>query len=266
MVKFIHLNVFVPTTGHHEASWLYKGTEPERITDIGYYQEVAAIAERGKLDSLFLGDHPALGRSVRHVAQGRLEPLTLLSALAVRTDRIGLIASASTTYTEPFNLARQLASLDHISRGRAGWNIVTSWQVETARNFGSDGLVSHAERYARAAEHVEVSKKLWDSWEDDARIYDRQAGIYADTNRIHEINHQGHLFKVRGPLDLPRSPQGHPLLVQAGSSEEGRAFAAKYAEAIFTAQQDIDEAKQFYRDVKTRARAFGRDPDRKSVV
>jgi N-acetyl-S-(2-succino)cysteine monooxygenase len=266
MTRSLHINVFVPTTGHHEASWLYPKTQPERVSDIDYYQEIAAIAERGKLDSLFLGDHPAIGRNIRHVAQGRLEPFTMLSALAVNTQRIGLIASASTTYTEPYNLARQLASLDHVSKGRAGWNIVTSWQISTAQNFGNETLISHADRYARAAEHVEVARKLWDSWEDDARVFDRSAGIFADTNKIHEINHVGKLFKVRGPLDVPRSPQGHPLLVQAGSSEEGRSFAARYAEAIFTAQQDFGDASRFYADVKSQAKALGRDPDAVSIL
>ena len=215
--KQLHLNVFVPTTGHHEASWLYSGTQPERLTDVDYYREIAAIAERGKFDSLFLADQLALGRSVKHVAQGRLEPLTLLSALAGSTSHIGLIATASTTYSEPYNLARQFASLDHLSHGRAGWNIVTSWSAEAAGNFGLDQRNSHTDRYRRATEYVEVVRKLWDSWEDDARVLDRPRGIYADTARIHAIDHQGETFRVRGPLDIPRSPQGNPLLVQAGS-------------------------------------------------
>lgn len=261
MTKHIHLNVFVPTTGHHEASWLYSGSQPERLTDVDYYREIAAIAERGKFDSLFLADQLAIGRSVKHVAQGKLEPLTLLSALAGSTSHIGLIATASTTYSEPYNLARQFASLDHISAGRAGWNIVTSWSAEAAGNFGLDQRNSHTDRYRRATEYVEVVRKLWDSWEDDARVLDRTRGIYADTARIHAIDHQGEAFRVRGPLDIPRSPQGNPVLVQAGSSDEGRGFAARYAEAIFTAQQELSEAQDFYADVKRRALVFGRDPD-----
>ncbi|WP_018390370.1 LLM class flavin-dependent oxidoreductase [Ancylobacter sp. FA202] len=261
MTKHIHLNVFVPTTGHHEASWLYSGSQPERLTDVDYYREIAAIAERGKFDSLFLADQLAIGRSVKHVAQGKLEPLTLLSALAGSTSHIGLIATATTTYSEPYNLARQFASLDHISAGRAGWNIVTSWSAEAAGNFGLDQRNSHTDRYRRATEYVEVVRKLWDSWEDDARVLDRTRGIYADTARIHAIDHLGETFRVRGPLDIPRSPQGNPVLVQAGSSDEGRGFAARYAEAIFTAQQVLSEAQNFYADVKRRALAFGRDPD-----
>ena len=261
MTKHIHLNVFVPTTGHHEASWLYSGAQPERLTDVDYYREIATIAERGKFDSLFLADQLAIGRSVKHVAQGKLEPLTLLSALAGSTSHIGLIATASTTYSEPYNLARQFASLDHISGGRAGWNIVTSWSAEAAGNFGLDQRNSHSDRYRRATEYVEVVRKLWDSWEDDARVLDRKKGVYADVARIHAIDHDGETFRVRGPLDIPRSPQGNPVLVQAGSSDEGRGFAARYAEAIFTAQQELSEAQDFYADVKRRALAFGRDPD-----
>ncbi|WGD30540.1 LLM class flavin-dependent oxidoreductase [Ancylobacter sp. WKF20] len=262
----IHLNVFVPTTGHHEASWLHPSTQPERLTDIAYYRETAAIAERGTFDSLFLADQLAVGRSVKHVAQGKLEPLTLLSALAGSTEHIGLIGTASTTYNEPYNLARQFASLDHISQGRAGWNIVTSWSAEAAGNFGLAQRNAHADRYRRATEFVEVTTKLWDSWEDDARVHDRARGVYADTDRIHAIDHDGEEFRVRGPLDLPRSPQGRPVLVQAGSSESGRSFAARYAEAIFTAQQDLADAQAFYADVKNRALAFGRDPNGVKVL
>ncbi len=262
----IHLNVFVPTTGHHEASWLHPSTHPERLTDIAYYRETAAIAERGTFDSLFFADQLAVGRSVKHVAQGKLEPLTLLSALAGSTEHIGLIGTASTTYNEPYNLARQFASLDHISQGRAGWNIVTSWSAEAAGNFGLAQRNAHADRYRRATEFVEVTTKLWDSWEDDARVHDRARGVYADTDRIHAIDHDGEEFRVRGPLDMPRSPQGRPVLVQAGSSESGRSFAARYAEAIFTAQQDLADAQAFYADVKNRALAFGRAPNGVKVL
>jgi N-acetyl-S-(2-succino)cysteine monooxygenase len=262
----LHLNVFVAATGHHEASWRYPGTEPSRTVDIAYYRKIAQVAERGKFDSLFLADQLAIGRSIKHNAQDRLEPLTLLAALAGSTDRIGLIATASTTYTEPYNLARQFASLDHISAGRAGWNIVTSWSAEAAGNFGHDRLLSHADRYVRATEYLDVVQKLWDSWEDDARVIDRDAGIYADTSRIHPIDHRGALFKVRGALTLPRPPQGNPVLVQAGSSDDGRTFAARYAEAIFTAQQEIGDAQAFYTDVKQRVAAFGRDPEAVKIL
>lgn len=256
----IHLNVFVATTGHHEASWRYPGAQPERIGDVRYYQEIAATAERGKLDSVFLGDHLALA-SVNYRAEGRFEPLMLLSALAASTTHIGLIATASTTYSEPYNLARQFASLDHISRGRAGWNIVTTWVADVAANFGLPQPLPHAERYARATEYLDVVTKLWDSWEDDAHVIDRAAGIYVDPSRVHAIDHAGTYFKVAGALNVPRPPQGRPVLVQAGSSDDGRAFAAKYAEAIFTAQRELADARAFYADMKARVAALGRDPD-----
>lgn len=256
----IHLNVFVATTGHHEASWRYPGAQPERIGDVRYYQEIAATAERGKLDSVFLGDHLALA-SVNYRAEGRFEPLMLLSALAASTTHIGLIATASTTYSEPYNLARQFASLDHISRGRAGWNIVTTWVADVAANFGLPQPLPHAERYARATEYLDVVTKLWDSWEDDAHVIDRAAGIYVDPSRVHAIDHAGTYFKVAGALNVPRPPQGRPVLVQAGSSDDGRAFAAKYAEAIFTAQRELADARAFYADMKDRVAALGRDPN-----
>jgi FMN-dependent oxidoreductase (nitrilotriacetate monooxygenase family) len=256
----IHLNVFVHTTGHHEASWRYPGAQPERIGDVRYYQEIAATAERGKLDSVFLGDHLALA-SVKYRAEGRFDPMMLLAALAVSTTQIGLIGTASTTYTEPYNLARQFASLDHLSRGRAGWNIVTTWVADVAANYGLPKPLPHAERYARATEYLEVVTKLWDSWQDDAHRIDRDAGIYVDPSRVHAIEHAGPYFKVHGALNVPRPPQGRPVLVQAGSSDDGRAFGAKYAEVIFTAQRELADAQAFYADMKRRAAAFGRDPD-----
>jgi N-acetyl-S-(2-succino)cysteine monooxygenase len=255
----MHLNLFLSTTGHHEASWRFSSAQPERIGDVGYYQEIAATAERGKLDSVFLGDHLALA-SVKYRAEGRFDPLILLSALAVSTTHIGLIGTASTTYSEPYNLARQFASLDHLSRGRAGWNIVTTWVADVAANFGLPKPLPHAERYARATEYLEVVSKLWDSWEDDAHVLDRANGVYVDPTHVHAIEHTGTYFKVHGALNVPRSPQGRPVLVQAGSSDDGRAFAAKYAEAIFTAQRELGEAQAFYADMKRRVTDYGRDP------
>ena len=176
------------------------------------------------------------------------------------TSHIGLIATASTTYNDPFNLARRFASLDHISGGRAGWNIVTTATQAAAQNFGLDEVPGHGERYQRAAEFVDVSVALWDSWEDGAEIGDKAAGRYADPARIHPVDFAGEYFRVRGPLNVPRSPQGRPLLVQAGSSDDGREFAARYAEAVFTAQQTLADAQEFYADLKRRARRRGRDP------
>ncbi|MGW0810204.1 LLM class flavin-dependent oxidoreductase [Nonomuraea sp. NPDC002799] len=257
MTRKLHLNAFLMGVGHHEAAWRHPRTEPARLTDVRHYQELARIAERGKLDSVFLADGVALHGNVGHNALGGLEPLTLLAALAAVTDHVGLIATVSTTYNEPYHVARKFASLDHISGGRAGWNIVTSAGEAEARNFGIE-RPSHADRYARATEFLEVAGKLWDSWEDDAIVGDRVGGRYADTGKIHAIEHAGPHFAVSGPLNTSRSPQGHPLLVQAGSSEDGKEFAARYAEAVFTAQQTLAEGQTFYADLKRRLAAYGR--------
>ena len=190
----------------------------------------------------------------------------MLAAIAVATTRIGLIATGSSTYTEPFNLARQFASIDHISQGRAGWNIVTSWMAAAARNFGDTGQLSHSERYALAEEHVQIVKGLWDSWADDTIIDDRQNAVFANTDRIRPIDFKGEYFNVAGPLNLPRGPQGHPVLVQAGSSEDGRGFAARHAEAVFTAHIEKTTAQAFYSDMKKRVAAEGRRPDQVLIL
>ncbi|MGW7197845.1 LLM class flavin-dependent oxidoreductase [Streptomyces chryseus] len=259
--RHLHLNAFLMNAGHHDAAWRHPRTQPERVTDLRYFQELARTAERGLLDSVFLADGLALWGKVRHNALGGFEPLTLLSALAAVTEHIGLIATVSTTFNEPFHTARKFASLDHISGGRAGWNIVTSGTVNEARNFGQDEHLEHGLRYERAREFVEVAVKLWDSWEDDAIRLDRERGVYADTDKVHEINHRGEHFGVQGPLNVPRAPQGHPLLVQAGSSEDGKEFAARYAEAVFTAQQTLADGQSFYKDLKSRLARHGRTED-----
>ncbi|MFG2828182.1 LLM class flavin-dependent oxidoreductase [Streptomyces sp. NPDC048434] len=257
----LHLNAFLMNAGHHDAAWRHPRTQPERVTDLRYFQQLAQTAERGRLDSIFFADGLALWGKVRHNALGGFEPLTLLSALAAVTEHIGLIATVSTTFNEPFHTARKFASLDHISGGRAGWNIVTSGTVNEARNFGQDEHLEHRLRYERAREFVEVATKLWDSWEDDAILLDRERGVYADTDKVRAINHRGVYFGVQGPLNVPRTPQGHPLLVQAGSSEDGREFAAEYAEAVFTAQQTLADGQAFYKDVKSRLARHGRAED-----
>ncbi|MFC0436977.1 LLM class flavin-dependent oxidoreductase [Kutzneria buriramensis] len=262
----LHLNAFLMSVGHHEASWRLPESDPHANLDIEHYKNLARIAERGRLDSVFLADSPVQMGDPGRRPSGRLEPTVLLTALAGATDHIGLIATASTTYNEPYNLARRFASLDHVSGGRAGWNIVTTAGVEAAQNFGLDDLPAHRHRYERAAEFVEVSKKLWDSWDDDAIVADKERGVHAEADRVHVINHEGPHFKVRGPLNVPRPPQGHPLLVQAGSSEDGRDFAARHAEAVFTAQQTLDEGKGFYADLKDRAARFGRDPEQVLIL
>jgi FMN-dependent oxidoreductase (nitrilotriacetate monooxygenase family) len=257
----LHLNAFLMTVGHHEAAWRLPESDPFAHTDIRHYQHLARVAERGKLDSLFLADSPVLWNSIGRRPAGGLEPTVLLTALAGVTEHVGLIATASTTYNEPYNLARRFASLDHISGGRAGWNVVTTAGLDAARNFNLDELPAHASRYERAAEFLDVCYKLWDSWEDDAALGDKQTGIWGDDAKVHPPNHVGKHFRVAGALNVPRSPQGHPLIVQAGSSEDGKGLAARYAEAVFTAQQTLADAQAFYADLKRRALALGRDPD-----
>ena len=257
----MNLNLFIMSTGHHEASWRHPDTHPEQIQSIRYYQKIAQTAEAAKLDSVFLADGLASWNSSKHALQGGLEPFTFLSALAAVTERIGLIGTVSTTYNEPYHIARKFASLDHISEGRAGWNIVTSGSEIEAQNFGREEHLEHGARYDRAHEFLDVATKLWDSWEDDARIIDKHSGIFADSDKIRPIEHKGDWFSVRGALNVPRPPQGHPLLVQAGSSDDGKAFAAQWAEAIFTAQQTLADAQAFYKDVKSRVTQYDRSPD-----
>ena len=262
----MNLNLFLMSTGHHEASWRHPETHPDRVLDIRYYQKLAQTAEQAKLDSVFLADGLASWNGSKHSLQGGLEPFTFLSALSAVTERIGLIGTVSTTYNEPFHVARKFASLDHISAGRAGWNIVTSGSEIEAQNFGREEHLEHHSRYARAQEFLEVTTKLWDSWEDDARIIDKSSGIFADPDKIRPIEHRGEWFAVHGPLNVPRPPQGHPLLVQAGSSEDGKTFAAQWAEAIFTAQQTLEDAQAFYTDVKSRAIRYDRSPDALKIL
>jgi FMN-dependent oxidoreductase (nitrilotriacetate monooxygenase family) len=255
-----HLNAFLMTVGHHESAWRFPQTSLTGTWDVAHYRHLARTAERGTFDSVFFGDGPALQGDIRYRPVGRLDPTALLPALAAATEHIGLVATASTTYEEPYNLARRFASIDHISGGRVGWNIVTTAGRDAAQNFGLDDVPDHGHRYRRAAEFVDVCRKLWDSWEDDFLVGDREAGIFADGARVHRIDHEGAFFRVRGPLNVPRSPQGHPLLVQAGSSEDGKDFAARYAEAVFTAQQTLADAQAFYADLKHRVAGAGRDP------
>lgn len=256
----LHLNLFIYPDGHHEAAWRHPDSQTERILDISYYQELAQRAEAAAFDAVFFADGPSLAENIEYAARFRLEPITVMTAIVAATERIGVIGTASTTYTEPYNLARQFAALDHLSGGRAGWNIVTTGAANAALNFGLDAHPLHRDRYARAEEYVEVVTKLWDSWEDDAVVADRDSGVFADPDKIHAIDHEGRFFRVAGPLNAPRSPQGRPVYVQAGSSEDGRAFAARWAEAIFTAHQTLESAQEFYADIKRRARAQGRDP------
>ncbi|MFG1298248.1 LLM class flavin-dependent oxidoreductase [Xanthobacter sp. V3C-3] len=260
------LNLFIYPGGHHEAGWRYPGSTPDRLLDIGFYQDLARSAEAAKLDAVFFADGPAQVDNIRYASRFRIEPLTWLSAIAAVTSRIGLIGTASTTYYEPYNLARLYASLDHLSGGRAGWNIVTTAVPQASSNFGLAETPSHADRYARAAEFVDVVSKLWDSWEDDALVADAASGVFADDAKIHPIEHVGRHFRVKGALNTPRSPQGRPVYVQAGSSDDGRSFAARYAEAIFTAHQTLESAQRFYADIKRQAEQLGRNPDHVKIL
>ncbi|MET0389362.1 MAG: LLM class flavin-dependent oxidoreductase [Polyangiales bacterium] len=262
----LHLNAFLMTIGHHESAWRFPESNLLGAWDGEHYKHLARVAERGLFDSIFFGDGPALQGDARYRPVGRLDPLALLPAVAAVTEHIGLVATASTTYNEPYNLARRFASLDHISNGRAGWNIVTTAGADAAQNFGLDDTPEHHQRYERASEFVEVCLKLWDSWEDDFLVGDKGSGHFADASRIHAIEHEGKFFKVKGPLNVPPSPQRHPLLVQAGSSDDGRAFAAHYAEAVFTAQQTLEEGQAFYTDLKQQIQAARRDPHAVKVL
>jgi FMN-dependent oxidoreductase (nitrilotriacetate monooxygenase family) len=266
MQRQLHLNLFIHSRGHHEASWRHPESSPLPLTDIRYYQDLAQRAEAACFDSIFLADQLALGEDAAQAARTWLEPVTVLAAAAVATSHIGLIATASTTYTEPFNLARQFASIDHISNGRAAWNIVTSWLATAARNFGGTGQVSHQDRYARGEEFMTVVKALWDSWAADAVLDDRAGGHYAQGERIRPINHRGDFYQVAGPLNMPRCPQGRPVLVQAGSSDTGRRFAARHAEAVFTAHLEKRTARDFYADLKRLAKAEGRVPEQVLIL
>lgn len=253
----LHLNAFIMPNGHHEAAWRHPSTRPAQALTLEHYVDIARTAERGRLDSVFLADTVALADNVEHNSHSAFEPLTLLSALAASTDHVGLIATASTTYNHPYTLARAFASLDHLSGGRAGWNIVTSGSKAEAGNFGIE-RPDHSRRYDRATEFLELAAELWDSFGDGAVLADKERGLFADTGRIRRIDHHGEFFDVTGPLNVPRPVQGYPLLVQAGSSETGKAYAARYAEAVFTAQQTLEDGIAFVEDLKRRLPQHGR--------
>ena len=252
--------------GGHGSAWRLAEADPQACMDVSYYQNIARISERGTLDAIFLADGPQLGGDVGSQPAGRLEPTVLLTAVALATSHIGVIATCSTSYNSPFNLARRLQSVDHIRGGRLAWNAVTKAGDAAAQHFGLPGAPVHADRYGRAAEFVDVVIKLWDSWEDDAIIADAANGIYADRTRVHVVDHKGEHFNVRGPLNVPRSPQGRPVIFQAGSSEGGKALGSRYADAIFTTQTTLPDGIAFYNEMKARARAWGRNPDHFKIM
>lgn len=266
MKRQLHFNVFVMNRGHHESAWRHPEAEKMPSTDFGVYQWIAKTAEKGLLDSIFIADALSLTPDIALQSINWCEPLTTLGALSVTTENIGLIATASTTYSEPYNLARQFSSVDRMSGGRVGWNIVTSWAASAAKNFGDGKMMGHDERYVRAEEYLQVMKALWSSWADDAIINDPKKGIYLDADKIKPINHHGEYYYVDGPLNLPRSEQGHPVLVQAGSSPAGRQFASRHAEAIFNVSPDKAPAQEFYKDLKSRIKAQGRRPEQTLIL
>ncbi len=265
MIKPIKLGLSMRYLGYHAAAWRHPETDPGAASKFDHFRRVAQTAEAAKFDMVFLADGIGIrgkdeppGSLCRSAQNAELEPITLLSAIAATTRRIGLVATASTTYNEPFHIARKYASLDHISSGRAGWNIVTSWSDAEARNFNRDQHLGYEERYERAAEFVEVVKGLWDSWDAEAFVHDKARGIFYDPAKLQVLDHKGKHFKVRGPLSVARTPQGRPILVQAGASEQGLNIAASSADVVYSAPHDIDTARTYYADLKQRLPAHGR--------
>jgi FMN-dependent oxidoreductase (nitrilotriacetate monooxygenase family) len=260
----LHFNAFLFGCGHHGAAWRRPESPVEKLGDIALYEGLAQSAERGLFDAVFFAD----GHSVGDPGPGPrwfLEPLTTLAAMARATSRIGLVSTVSTTFYTPFHAARMLASLDHISAGRLGWNVVTSMFDAEARNHGLEAMPAHGDRYARAAEFIEVALQLWDSWADDALVMDR-AGVYGDPDKLQPLNHSGVHFRVEGPLNVPRSPQGRPVLFQAGASGHGRDLAARHAEGIYAVAYDLPSAQDYYADMKRRIAAAGRNPDKVAIM
>lgn len=263
----LSLAVHFHPTGHHVAAWLDPRSQIDAGSNAAHYLELARTAERGKFDLIFLADSLAI-RQGDLKAQGRwpqymayFEPLTLLSAMSAVTSHVGLVATASTSYTEPFNLARYFGSLDHLSGGRAGWNIVTTGNAASSRNFGRAEHFAHDERYDRAGEFVEIVRGLWDSWDDDAFVMDRASGRYLLPEKMHWLNHRGDVFSVTGPLNMRRPPQGHPVLFQAGTSEAGRETAARVADGVFVQQQSPELCREIRRDIRARMPKYGRSPE-----
>ncbi|WP_186216210.1 LLM class flavin-dependent oxidoreductase [Burkholderia gladioli] len=253
----MRLGLFLQGAGHHVAGWRHPEAE-SGSENFELLRRVVQTAERAKFDMVFLADGLTSGPDAHPSMAQRFEPLTLLSALAMHTTHIGLAATASTTYSEPYHLARVFASLDRLSGGRAAWNVVTTSYDRTAANFTRGNHPDHAERYEMAGEFVDVVKGLWDSWDEDAVIRDKARGVYFDPAKVHALDHEGRFFRIKGPLNASRPPQGHPVVIQAGSSGPGQDLAARIAEVVFTAQQTLEEAQAFYRDLKGRLAKFGR--------
>jgi len=267
----LRLTAFMRPVSLHTGAWRYPGAFPDANFNFAHLKRFTQTLERAKFDAFFMADHMAvLNMPVEALKRSHtvtsFEPFTLLSALSQVTERIGLMATGSTTFDAPYHIARRFASLDHLSNGRAGWNIVTTSNPDAALNFGLDEHMEHAERYARAREFFDVVTGLWDSWADDAFIRDPESGIYLDPEKMHVLDHKGKYLSVRGPLNIARPVQGWPVIVQAGASEPGRQLAAETAEAVFTAQPNIEVGRQFYADVKGRMAKLGRDPEHMKIL
>ncbi|MFC4305080.1 LLM class flavin-dependent oxidoreductase [Cohnella boryungensis] len=259
--KPVKLGAIIHGVGGNISGWRHPEVPADASVSFSFYKEQAQLAEAGKIDLVFIADGLYITeKSIPHFLN-RFEPLTLLSALASVTSRIGLVGTLSTSYSEPFTVARQFGSLDHLSGGRAGWNLVTSPLEGSAKNYGKPEHPTHDERYKIAEEHLEVTRGLWDSWEDDAFVRDKATGVFFDPEKLHRLDHKGEYFSVQGPLNIGRSRQGQPVVFQAGSSESGKNLAAKGADAVFTGHETLEEAKLFYREVKERAVAYGRSED-----
>jgi FMN-dependent oxidoreductase (nitrilotriacetate monooxygenase family) len=265
--RYLNLNVYLRNSGYHEAAWRISPADPASVLDPRHYIDLARTAERGVLDSIFLADSPGVAEFRSEYLPGAaLDPLQLLSAVAGMTEQVGLIATVSTTYSYPWDVARRVATLDFLSHGRAGWNIVTTAEPAVAGNFGDQPHPPTADRYDRAGEYVDVVLKLWDAWEDDAAVMSRPAGRWADPAKLHPPRHHGRYYDVSSYLPFPRSPQGHPFLTQAGSSPQGVALAARYADAVFTALADMAAGAAFRQNLRSQAAGNGRDPEHVRVL
>jgi N-acetyl-S-(2-succino)cysteine monooxygenase len=265
--RALHFNAFIWPNGYHESAWRVVDDDVHNVLNLSYYTDIARIAERGLMDSIFLADNIAIAEyRATHLPQTQFDPISVLSALAAVTDHVGLIGTGSTTYNKPWELARRFATLDHLSGGRAGWNIVTTVTPLAAANFGEPVHPDHADRYARAHEFVEVVLRVWDSWDDDAVIGDRERGVWADRSKLHAPHFHGEHYDVEGVQPFPRSPQGHPVLVLAGQSGAGVGLAARYAEMAFSGPPSLESAVSFRADLHAQAAASGRDPEQLLVL
>ncbi|USK65764.1 LLM class flavin-dependent oxidoreductase [Peribacillus frigoritolerans] len=262
------LAAYLIGTGMHVASWRHPTSNPNASIDVKALQRLSKIAEKGKFDLAFVADSLAINHESHPQILNRFDPIVLITALAAATEKIGIGATASTTYSEPYVLARQFASVDHISGGRVGWNVVTTADAtgETALNFSRDKHLAHDHRYERAEEFIDVVQGLWDSWEDDAFVHNKETGQFFDPDKVHELRYKGNYFSVKGPLNIARSAQGQPVIIQAGASIPGQRLAARTAEVVFTHWDNIEESKRYYQELKSSLMAFGRSVEELHIL